>query len=322
MNRRALLRLLGSAALWPALGTAAPDYPSKPIRIIVPTAAGGISDTLARAIASDLTRALRTPVIVENRAGGNFSIAFSAVKAAAPDGYTLLWFSGGPLSIYPHLYKDLPYRTADYAMIGTVMQGHQVLVVPKSSKANSLAEYVAGIKAAGQPALVGVASIGGGPHLMMELFAQNAGFSLQPVVYRGEAPAVLDLLAGNVPAISVVTPSVFRHYQAGEVKILAVSSDRRVAGMPDVPTFAEAGIDDMVVTYFQGLAAPAGTPQAVIDHLQAALGVAVRSAAFQAALLPDMQPDVLSPSDLLKLIEREHERWGRLIRARKITVEP
>lgn len=298
-------------------------YPSKPIKIIVPIAAGGATDVQARAMADELQKRLKVAVVVENKPGGNFVIGNAAVASAPSDGYTLGWALSAAMSLNPLLYKNLPYKPGDFQFLAPVSKGHHVIAVPGNSKATSLKEWIEGVKRSGQPAAIGVSSTGGTTHLMAETVGERAGFAVQPIVYRGEAPAVLDLVAGQLPAMSGIVASVLDHYKAGKVKVLAISSDKRIPELPDVPTFKELGYD-FVITYWNGMVAPAGTPKPIVDKLSTTIREVLASPEFKtriSAAVPDMHIISGSPQLMGEMIKEDTAFWSRIIKSRNIKIE-
>jgi len=301
---------------------AADAFPSKPIRLIVPIAPGGATDVQARALAEVLHKSLKTPVVVENRPGGNFIIGNMAVASAPADGYTIGWALSAAMSLNPLLYNNLPYKTSDFQFLAPVSKGHHVIAIPSSTKPNTLAEWIAEVKRSGQPAAIGVSSVGGTTHLMAETVGERAGFSVQPVIYRGEAPAVQELVAGQLPAMSGIVASVLEYYKAGKVKILAVSSENRISELPNVPTFKELGYS-FVATYWNGLVAPAGTPKAIGDKLSVAIREAVASPDFKARIssVPDMHIINGSPETMNEMIKEDTAFWSRIIKSRNVKID-
>ena len=301
---------------------AADPFPSKPIKIIVPIAAGGATDAQARAMAELLQKRLNTPVVVDNRPGGNFVIGNAAVAAAPPDGYTIGWALSAAMSLNPLLYKNLPYKPGDFQFLAPVSKGHHVIALPASAKPNTLAEWISEIKKSGKPAAVAVSSVGGTTHLMTEDVGERAGFAVEPVLYRGEAPAVLDLVAGQVPAMTGIVASFLDHYKAGKVKILAISSEKRIPELPDVPTFKELGYD-FVVTYWNGVVAPARTPKPIVDKLSSTIQEVVASPEYKARIssVPDMHIIYGTPQLMGEMIKEDTVFWSRIIKSRNIRIE-
>ncbi|AEF88814.1 extra-cytoplasmic solute receptor [Delftia sp. Cs1-4] len=320
LNRRSILLSAIAAAALPA--TAQEGYPNRPIRIIVPIAAGGATDVQARAMADSLQKVLKVPIVVENKPGGNFVIGNVAVATAPADGYTIGWALSAAMALNPILYKQLPYRPENFQPLAVISKGHHVIAVPANAKANTLAEWVDEIKRSGRAAPVGVSSVGGTTHLMAEDLGMKASFTVEPIVYRGEAPAVQDLLAGNLPGFSGIVASVLDHYKVGRLKVLAISSDQRIADMPNVPTFKELGYD-IGVTYWNGIVAPADTPKPVVERLAKAIAEVKAGPEFKARLaaIPDMHLIAGEPDQMRKMVRDDSAYWGRIIKARNIKID-
>ncbi len=327
MSVRFRLKLLAAVAAaavtLPTLSLAQETWPSRPIRIVVPLAAGGISDVMARTVAEEMRKSLNVAVVVENRPGANFFIGMQAVASSKPDGYTIAWMTSSSLTLNPIHYKDkgIPYKVSDFQLLTTLFRGHQLLAVPKTSTANNVADFVAQAKRGNAPVIVGVSAKGASTHLMMEDLASSAGLTIQPVVYRGEPPAVQDLVAGNLPSFVGVLPSLIEQHRAGQVKLLGISSDKRVAGIPDVPTFKEQGYASIDTTYWAAMGVPAGTPKDIVDKLHKAITDAAQSPAFAARLQPDMEVTTTTPAQLTELVQRESQKWERLVREKNITID-
>lgn len=328
MNRRVIISFIAAVAAavsLPFSSHAENSYPNGGVvRIIVPIAAGGVTDAMARTLADELKKSLGTPVIVDNKPGGNFGIGMQAVSTSKPDGLTLGWIYASAVTTNPLLYKNLPYKVSDFKFITTVAASHFVLAVPKSSPINSVAEYVAAVKKQKSPALLAVSSVGGGPHLLMEDIAGAGGIQIQPVAYRGEGLAVLDLVSSQIPSFVGVMASVSEQYKAGQVKVLGISSEQRVPELPEIPTFKEQGFPSAVVTFWHGLAVPAATPAPIVEKLSAAIAVAAKSPEFDARVKgqPDSSVFITTPEQMAVRIRNETENGERLIRTRNINVQP
>jgi tripartite-type tricarboxylate transporter receptor subunit TctC len=312
ISRRAILAV---PALVPAAAAQAqPWTPNRPIRFVLPLAVGGSLDALARLISAHLTPVLRQPVVVEPRPGAGGNLAFEHVARAAPDGHTILvgWDS---LVINPPLYRRVNYDpVADFAPVVQTIAAPQVLVVRADGPAD-LASLVAAAKA-GQPALnwasPGNGSIG---HITGELFRRDAGLlNFEHVPYRGAAPAVTDLLAGVVGALWVSLPAVTEHVREGRFRALIVTGASRSAVLPAVPTAIESGHTALEVVSWQGLLAPAGTPAAAVETLNAEVNKALNSAeigrwiAAQGSERIGGDPEVLAT-----LIRADVRRWAEVI---------
>jgi tripartite-type tricarboxylate transporter receptor subunit TctC len=320
LNRRMLLAS-GAALAAGITPSRAQDFPSRPIKIIVPLAAGGMADILARVVALKLTEAGHTTV-VENRTGGSGVIGADQVAKSAPDGYTLLMGLHATQAILVHLQK-LPYDPAkDFAPVIHCATVPNVLLINNAVPAASLKELVAFAKA--NPGKLTFASQGNGStgHMIGEQFKAMAGIEITHVPYRGAAPASQDLLAGHVSMLFDIVPLAISNLQSGKVKALAVCAASRVKVLPDVPTIAEAGLPGMEAGAWFGLFAPAGTPPAAIAWINREAKKAFASPEIaerfdkQGAMLPLESPDAFG-----KHVAAETERWGALIKRANIRME-
>jgi len=303
------------------LPAAAQNYPSQPIRIIVQTQPGGLIDLLGRAFAQKLQEAGHT-AIVENRTGGGGLIAAEHVAKSAPDGHTLYVASHGTLAIHPHLTRNLPYDPdKDFAPVILLGTTPSFLVINPSLPANTLAELIAYAKANPGKLSYGSQGVGSSGHMIGELFKQLAGLDIVHVPYRGAAPAVRDLIAGQVQLVFDSVPHSGPQVAAGKLRGIALAADRRMPQVPDVPTTAEAGMPALLGSPWFGLVVPSKTPRPVIDWINAA--------ANKAFTAPDVQKRLLDQAFILPLgtpeafaahIREERERWGAV--ARRAGIQP
>ncbi|WP_025139754.1 tripartite tricarboxylate transporter substrate binding protein [Achromobacter sp. DH1f] len=316
-------RWLAASALAITLaGPAQAAWPERPITLIIPASPGGTTDIAARLIADKLAARLGQQVIVENRAGAAGIIGAQALARAKPDGYTLLMGNIGPNAINYALYRTLPYQAADFAPVTRVISVPNVLVVNAASPVRNVADLLADARR--EPGRISFGSSGSGqsPHLSAELFKQRAGIQGTHVPYKGAGPAVAALLGQQFTFMIDNLPSSMPYIQSGKLRALAVTSDQRLAELPDVPTMAEAGVKDMVVTAWFGLVAPAGTPRPIIDTLYAATRDVVRSPDISARFRAmGGQAGGDTPAEFAAFIDQERARWQQIVAAAGIAQE-
>lgn len=316
--KKILMTLAASVAL-----SAVAAWPEKSVNIIVPFPAGGSTDTIARAMAQHMGEKLGQPFVVDNRPGATGTIGATAVKRAAPDGYTLLVASLGPFVIAPHLVKNIPYDAVkDFDYITLPVQAPNVLVASPAQKARTVAEVVAALKA--QPGKISFASSGSGSsdHLSAELFWQQSGTSGLHIPYKGGAPAINDLLGGQVDFSFQNVNAVLSHIRAGKLHAIAVTGDKRSPVLPEVPTLAEAGVKGAEIYSWQGMAAPKGLPGEVKKKLADAAIQAINEPALKKRLTDQgMEIVANTPEEFAAFQQREYKRWKTLIETRKITAD-
>jgi tripartite-type tricarboxylate transporter receptor subunit TctC len=292
----------------------AQEWPQRPVRILVPYAAGGNSDSMARLIAQRLSDTLGQTFVVENRVGANGAIAGEAVAHATPDGYTLLWAVQPPLTIFPAMTK-VPYDPQkDFAPISVVGTNPFVLVVNKDIPAKTVAEFVAWAKPQQGKLSYAEGSAGSLTHLSMALFLKRAGLEMTNVSYRGNAPALTDVIAGHLPTMFSNLSDALPHAQAGAIRMLAVSSEARVAQVPDVPTVAESGYPGYKAVTWNGLMAPASTPKPIIDKIATEVAKASKDPAFLDKLTKiGADPSGITPAQFAELVAADLKLWAEAV---------
>lgn len=306
---------LGLAAL--CLSAHAEDYPTRPVTIVVPFAAGGPTDLSARIVAGALGKATGANFIVENVPGAGATIGATKVAQATPDGYTLLWGSGSTLAMTPHLYKSLRYDPIkSFAPVGLVCSQPFVLVARSTLGVNNIHDFISLLKAHPNKYNFSSTGLGASSHLVAELFKTAASVTATHVPYNGGAPAANAVMAGNVDFLFDTPTTTVPLAKSGKVKALAVTGPKRWAPIGDVPTLQEAGFRDFDVTTWFGMVAPAGTPQARIDYLSRNLQAVLKDpqviAAFQKG---GFVVDSSTPEQFAKKISTELARWGGVIQA-------
>ena len=298
-------------------------FPAKPIRWLVPYAAGGGSDFLARTIGQKLSTQVGQPVLVDNKPGGNTALAAAETARAPADGYTVLSADNGTMVFNPALYKTLTYSpTKDLAPVTLMGRFPMILVVGAGSDATSAKDFIA--KAKAKPGGFNYASAGAGSphHLAMELLKVEAGLFMVHVPYRGAAPALADVVGGQVPAMMVDLAAGSGFIKGGKVKALAVANATRLPQLPDVPTFAELGFKNVEAAALVGMVVPAATPPAVIDTLNKQVVAAIKDPAVNKRMVDfGVEPVGNTAAQFAELLRSETTRWHKLIRDLKITLE-
>jgi tripartite-type tricarboxylate transporter receptor subunit TctC len=297
-------------------------FPNKPIRIIVAFPPGGGTDIVARLLAPRLTDLWGQPVVVENRAGAGGSLGTAAIAKAAPDGYTIGMGTASTLAINPAAYKNLPYDVQkDLAPIGNIAVVPNIMSINAAVAASDMAAFIALARAQGGKFAYGSSGNGSVSHLMGEQFKLASKTDLLHVPYRGIGPALQDAVGGQIQVMFDNLPTSLPLVQDGKLRPLAVSGDKRLSVLPNVPTFAEAGLDDLNWMAFFGLIAPAGTPQPVIAKLNAALKSALSNEAVRNRLATQQATPIgNAPAEFSAQIARDLERMRRAVTAAKIEI--
>jgi tripartite-type tricarboxylate transporter receptor subunit TctC len=295
------------------------DYPSRPVRIVVPSPPGGGTDIVARVLAQYLSRTMGQNFFVENRPGAGNMIGIESVARAPADGYTLL-FAPSTLALNSVLYKKVSYDPVrDFAPITVAATTANVLIVNPELAAKSLGELIALAKRQPSELTYGTPGIGTSPHMSMELLKSMAGIDLRHIPYRGTAPAVTDVIGGQIAATFANALTARPAVDSGKVRALAVSGPKRIAVFPDVPPVAEAGVPGYAAEQWYALLAPAGTPAEIIPRLHAEVTQALKTAEMQEKLAADgAEPVGSTPDQLATLIKVELDKWHKVARAANI----
>ena len=324
LSRRHLLRVAGTAVAMPSVArlARAQSYPTRPVRLIVPVAAGGANDTTARLFAQKLSESLGQQFYVENVAGAGGNLGIANAARAPADGYTLL-AGGGNFVINPSLYAKIPYDPyKDFVAVSLMCSSPHVLAVHRSVPANTAKEFIALVKAS--PGKYTYASAGRGTpaHLAGELFKLAFELDITHVPFSGGGPAMTSTLGGHTPAIVSALPTGAPYAKAGNVRALAMMSAKRSSLLPDVPTMAEATGVDLEADIVTGLVAPAGTPKEIIDLLHRTVAKIIAPPEFRERLLGlGFDPVASTPEQFAQWIKAEIAKWGKVIRDGNIGVQ-
>jgi tripartite-type tricarboxylate transporter receptor subunit TctC len=301
----------------------AQNYPTKPIRLVVPFAPGGSSTLVARFMAEEMGKGLGTNFVIENKPGGGGNIAMQEVARSTPDGYTLIIGHVGSLAMNPYMYERLPYDVdKDFAPVSLLAIVPNIFVVYHEVPAKDLREFVALAKS--KPGQINYGSAGNGSagHLAMEYLKQVAGMELQHVPYKGTGPNVTDLVAGRTQATSAGTPPLLPHVKSGKLRVIAVGTSKRLQSIPEVPTVAEQGYPGFETSQWYGLNAPAKTPEPIVSRLAEEAAKAAKSSLVRERFKPDDAEAVGStPQEYAAFIKREQERWSKVVRTANIKAD-
>ena len=322
--KKHFLRCIAALSLVVAAASAgAQTYPAKPIRWIVPYAAGGGSDFLARTVAQTLSTQVGQPVLVDNKPGGNTALAAAETTRAPADGYTVLSADNGTLVFNPALYKSLSYNpTKDLTPVTLMGKFPMILVVGANSGIASARDFIA--KAKAKPGDLSYASAGAGSphHLAMELLKVEAGLFMVHVPYRGAAPALADVVGGQLPAMMVDLAAGAGFIKGGKVRALAVANPTRLPQLPDVPTFAELGYKNVEAAALVGVVVPSATPAEAVNTLNRQLVAAINEPSVRTRMIDfGVEPVANTPAQYAALLKSETVRWHKLIRDLKITLD-
>ena len=315
---------LVSLAVMLAGAAAAQDYPAKPVRIIVPYVAGGNADIWARTLAQKLTEAMRQSFVVENKPGANGGIGTYYVAKSAPDGYTLLAVASGPIVVNPVLYSQVPYDPLrDLAPVAQCAVYQYVLVTRADAPYKRIQDLAADARAHPGALAYGSTGVGGGNHLAAELFALATGARFNHIPYKGSAPALADLLGGQLTFMFDTVITSVPHIHAGKLRAFAVSSAKRASSLREVPTMQEAGFAGFDMSQWQGVLAPVGTPRALIGVLNAQIAKAMHAPDVYERIAVQGGNEIITgtPEEFGTLIRADLERYARLIREAKISAQ-
>lgn len=322
MNHRLTRRQLLALSAAGALPSQVLSQPAKPVRFIVPFPAGGTADVLPRIVTEKIRAAFPAGIVVENKAGAGGNIGAMEVARSAPDGTTYLVSPPGPIAINHHLYKNLQFDPTRWVPVTVLATVPNVMAVSNKVPAKNLQEFIAHLKA--NPGKVSYASQGNGStsHLTASLFMQLTGTEMIHVPYKGTAPALVDLVAGNVDVFFDNISSSAQFHTGGKIKVLAVADKQRSQALPDVPTFVEQRLPEMVAVTFFTMVAPPGTPSDTVGQMQKAVAGALALPDVRQKFLDQgAQPAGWSPDETGRFVRAESDRWNKVIRAGKVTVE-
>lgn len=324
MNRRLTTKLLAALTVLACSSLAhAQNFPAKPIRWVVPYPAGGGSDFLARTIGQQLSRQAGQAVTIDNKSGGNTAIAASDVARSAADGYTILSADNGTMVFNSALYSKLSYNP-DKDLVPVTLMGKfpMILAVGENSDIKDAKQFIARAKAAPGRISYGSAGADSPHHLAMELMKVNAGLHMVHIPYRGAAPALTDLAAGQIDAMMVDLAAGAGFLKGGKIRALAVANPTRLASLPNVPTFAELGYKNLEAAALVGVVAPANTPNDVVNSLQKQIAQAIQEPTVNQKLVDfGIEPVGSTPQQYAQLIRSEVQKWHKVIREQKISLD-
>jgi tripartite-type tricarboxylate transporter receptor subunit TctC len=323
-GKSALIACLAAVGFVAGPGVSAAEFPTHPIRLVVPYPAGGPTDVLGRLVGDYLGRDLKQTVIIENKAGAQGAIGAEAVARSEPDGYTLFFPAASIIVLNPMLYKKLPYDPdKDFKMLGLITDFPVVMEINPSIPAKTVAEFVAYARQNPGKLNFGSAGTGGTIHLAGEMFKQMAGVEMTHVPYKGAGPALTDLLAGNIQLMFDSPGTALPPIRAGLLRPIGVSSAERIADLPDVPTIAESGYPDYRVSVWYGLAAPSNIPDDVAQKIRASIDRALSDEVFRASLakagFPPLRPH--TAVEIKQFIDADRERWSAVIKRLNISLD-
>ncbi len=312
-----------AAMLLPLVAVAQGTFPDKPIKLIVPFAPGGVTDTSGRLIADALGKRLGQQVVVENKAGASGNIGTQGVAAAAPDGYTLVLGFDGTMVINPHVFNNIPFDTLkDFVPVGKIGDATLIIVAFPGFPPKTLQELIAYSKKDAKGVSYGTSGIGGTPHVAGELLNQQTGSNLVHVPYKGGGQAISDALGGNIPLVFTAVAGAQQYVKSGKLTAIAVSSAKRSSSLPDVPTFIESGVKDFEVNSWVGILAPAKTPRAVVDKLNRELNAVLTTPEIVEKLgVLGIAATPGSPEAFGTQLSNDLAKYGKVVKAAGIKAE-
>ena len=316
-------KLAACAAALLFAGAAFAQYPDKPIRLIVPFAPGGVTDTSGRVVAEALSKRLGQSIVVENKAGASGNIGTQQVATSAPDGYTLVLGFDGTLVINPHVFANFPIDVQkDLEPVGKIGDAALIIVAHPSFPAKTLQELIAHSKTLPGGVSYGTSGVGGTPHIAGELLKQRTGAKLTHVPYKGGGQAMTDALGGNIPMVYTAVAGAMQHVKAGRLVPIAVSSFKRQPSLPDVPTFIEAGVTDFEASSWVAILAPKGTPRAIVDKLNRELNAVLTDPPIVEKLATlGIVATPGTPQQLAEQIRTDLAKYGQVVKSAGIKAE-
>jgi tripartite-type tricarboxylate transporter receptor subunit TctC len=321
-HRLLLATLFAAAAMLPAM---AQEFPTRPIRVIVPVPPGGVIDNGMRAVSDVLGERLGQQIVIENRPGANGVVGAQVVAQSAPDGYTLLACVDGTaaVSLNPAISPQAPLQTLrDFTPVTKLGDFYLVLVANPKVPAKNLSEFLAMARKSGESYGFGTSGIGSTPHLSGELLAQRTGVKLLHVPYKGGGQAITDVLGGQIPLVFTTVPSAQQHVKQGKLVALGVASSKRSAVLPDTPTFIESGLPGFDVSGWVGIFAPAGTPQGIVERLQKAFADAEADPKAKERFDSlGLQPVANPPAEFAQQVRADQARWAEVVKKGNIRIE-
>lgn len=298
-------------------------WPNKPIRLVVPFTPGGVTDTSGRLIAEHLGKRLGQQIIVDNKPGASGNIGTSLVKAATPDGYTLVLGFDGTMVINPHVFAKIPFETVkDFAPVGKIGDATLILVANPDVPVKNLSDVIALSKSQQGGLSFGTSGTGGTPHIAGELLKHRTNANLTHVPYKGGGQAMVDVLGGTIPLVYTAVAGAHGHVKSGKLRAIAVSSAQRTTALPDVPTFIESGVSDFVVNSWVGLLAPAKTPSAIVAQLNTELNAVLNDPVVREKLrVMGIEATPGSADQFRDEIKRDLARYGQVVKVASIRID-